>query len=676
MDSRSLVAHVLLFAAVARAQPIERVSVSSNGVPASGRSLRAAISADGRFVAFASEAADLVPGDTNGTWDVFVRDRLVDVTSRVSVSSDGRQGIPAPFALPPPEPSISADGRFVAFDVAFGNLVPGDTNGSSDVFVHDRLTGETSRVSVSSSGAEAAGGSLRPSLSADGRWVAFDSSASNLVAMDRNVARDVFVHDRLTGATMRASVGPSDHEANTDSIDASISADGRFVAFTSAATNLVPDHLFSSLDVYVRDRVTHTTILVAPRSALQREESQRAAISADGRYVAFDSANDFVGPDDNRLADVFVRDLSTATTTLVSASRNGGAGDRASQYPSISADGRFVAFASLSTDLVPGEDFYHWDVFVSDRDAATIRRLTFGPDLGPTDGSSDVPVISADGQSIAFESRAEDLVGGDTNGASDVFVVDRLGGRVALLGPRDGSELGGDLVRIDGFGFGPGGGAVTSVSFGGVPARIVDASPHRVFVRTPAGAGIVDVAVTGALGAQTLPAAFTYVDPALAARAGNVGAANGAREDVLLVNAVAGDPVTREITLRFRDAVRVVMNAPSSRSRARFVLYAWPGAPSGSTLTPLPTRLGRLVFAPPFVVGGPAPLAIWNNLGRPGVLGRASAPSSPAPSLVFDRPSGVPRAGRITFQGIIADDASAIPDRVSLTNAVIVREVP
>src|SRR5437870_4266363 len=232
----------------------ERVSVASDGTQGNGASDGAAISGDGRFVAFRSSASNLVPGDTNGTFDVFVHDRQTGETVRASVASDGAQGNGASNT-----PAISADGRFVAFTSSASNLVPGDTNSTDDVFVRDRQTRQTTRVSVASDGTQSNGLSLYQSISADGRFVAFPSAATNLVPGDTNAKADTFVHDRMTGATERVSVASDGTQGNGDSGVPAISADGRFVAFESDATNLVPVDTNSSRDVFVRATGTPTT---------------------------------------------------------------------------------------------------------------------------------------------------------------------------------------------------------------------------------------------------------------------------------------------------------------------------------------------------------------------------------------------------------------------------------
>jgi Tol biopolymer transport system component len=224
------------------------VSVDSSGAQGDGSSGggHISISADGRSVAFRSFASNLVAGDTNGFLDVFVHDRETGVTTRVSVDSSGAQGNEESEM-----PSISADGRFVAFHSLGSNLVAGDTNGFFDVFLHDRETGVTSRMSVDSSGLQGDNGSYNPSISADGRFVAFESDATNFVAGDSNFTTDVFVYEQATGGTERVSVNSSGADGNDGSILPAISAHGGLVAFESFASNLVAGDTNRSPDVFV-----------------------------------------------------------------------------------------------------------------------------------------------------------------------------------------------------------------------------------------------------------------------------------------------------------------------------------------------------------------------------------------------------------------------------------------
>jgi len=246
--------------------------------------------------------------------DVFVHDSVTGVTTRVSVDSSGNQGDSDSGGS-----SISSDGRYVAFNSYASNLVAGDTNGMPDVFVHDTVTGETTRVSVDSSGNQGNGHSYSPSISSDGRYVAFDSEATNLVAGDTNGWYDIFVHDTMTGETIRVSVGSSGNQGNYISFSPSISSDGRFVAFQSLATNLVAGDTNGVWDVFVHGTVTGVTSRVSVGSSGNQGDgdSRFPSISSDGRYVAFDSLASNLVPGDIGVRDVFVHDRQGAVTVLV-----------------------------------------------------------------------------------------------------------------------------------------------------------------------------------------------------------------------------------------------------------------------------------------------------------------------------------------------------------------------
>ena len=279
-----------------------------------GASRGPSISANGRFVAFTLFASNLVPGDTNET--VHVHDRKTGITTLVSVDSAGNEGNGNSGVA-----SISANGRFVTFTSIASNLVPGDTNETQDVFVHDRKTGITTRVSVDSAGNEGNRastergntGSFGSSITANGRFVAFMSSASNLVPGDTNETEDVFVHDRKTGITTRVSVNSAGNEGNNGSFGGSISANGRFVAFESGASNLVPGDTNETGDVFVHDRKTGITTLVSVDSAGNEgnDTSFAPSLSANGRFVTFTSiASNLVPGDTNGVEDVFVHELA------------------------------------------------------------------------------------------------------------------------------------------------------------------------------------------------------------------------------------------------------------------------------------------------------------------------------------------------------------------------------
>lgn len=409
----------------ALAQSTTRVSLASNGAQANDHSYFGfRISGEGRDVAFVSAASNLVPADTNGFEDILVRDRYAATTERVSVASDGAQANgPSLFA------SISADGRFVAFESYASNLVAGDTNGTDDVFVHDRATGVTVRVSVSSTGAQSNGGCISPSISSDGRFIAFDSAATNLVAGDTNGVQDVFVHDRLAGTTERVSVGVS--QANEPSANASCSSDGRYVVFESGATNLVAGDTNGVADVFVRDRLLGLTerVSVGTGGVQGNRFAANGALSADGRFAAFATGSStLVAGDTNETFDVFVRDRVALTTARISVTSSGAQTNGLCGLPALSADGRFVAWQSTASDVVPADLNGDLDVFVSDRATAITTRISVS--TGGAEGSGIYGSISANGGTVAFLSASPSLVAADTNGRLDVFVHDRSGSGV------------------------------------------------------------------------------------------------------------------------------------------------------------------------------------------------------------------------------------------------------
>lgn len=333
---------------------VSRVSVSSAGETGDSHSAfhGTAISVDGDVVAFSSLASNLVPLDENGVEDAFVHDNATALTRRVSV---GPQGVEADGRSN--EASLSSDGRFVCFSSAATNLVIDDSNGWRDVFVHDLAKGITTRVSVSSTGTEGDGDSLSRWISADGRFVAFESNASNLVPNDTNGTWDVFVHDVQTGETNRVSVDSSGNEGNGRSVGPSLSADGRFVAFDSAATNLVAGGTNGATHIFVHDRQSGVTSLVSRSTtsgAQGNSNSFQVWVSADGRFVTFASVASNLVPDDtNEVSDVFVHDRSTSRTSRVSVAAHGAQSLGDSSSPAISADGRFVAFHCRDGLLIP-----------------------------------------------------------------------------------------------------------------------------------------------------------------------------------------------------------------------------------------------------------------------------------------------------------------------------------
>ncbi|HWB74849.1 MAG TPA: hypothetical protein VG755_07830 [Nannocystaceae bacterium] len=397
-------------------------SVDALGGPSGGAS-SPSMSSNGLRVAFVSRANDLVMGpDTLLSDDVFVRDLGASSTTRVSVTPLGS----TPNAISS-APRISPDGGFVAFESTATDLVVGDTNARRDVFLRDLAGGATTLVALHEDGTQSNDESVMPALSDAATLVAFASDGTNLVDGDVEGRRDVFVRDREALTTERVSEGEIDDDAAGDSVMAAASHDGRFVAFRSSASNLVEGDRNRAADVFVWDAASGVIerVSVGVASEEETQSSSAPAISADGRYVAFDSSRaDLVATDTNNRVDVFLRDREAMTTERVSVDAAGFDADDGSFGASISADGRFVAFVSSATDLVAGDTNDRTDVFVRDRLAGTTSRASVASDGTQANLESSSPRLAADGSRVVFASRAANLVAGDTNNSDDVFVHD------------------------------------------------------------------------------------------------------------------------------------------------------------------------------------------------------------------------------------------------------------
>lgn len=398
------------------------VSRNEAGEAATQPSLFPVISADGRRVVFECDAANLVPGDTLGFRDIILRDTIAESVARVSARPDGAEA--NDFSR---YPVLSSDGRFVAFSSRASNLVPGEANRLYDVFVSDDSTVPPTMVRASSSpvGQPGDAHSLWPAISADGRFVAFESRASNLVTGDTLGFYDVFVFDRCANSVRRVSVSASGGEANGASTRPSISGDGRFVAFFSSASNLVAGDFNGVSDVFVFDCRTGTTERVSVSSSGIESDGdcRRPSLSADGNRVAFVSfASNLAPGDTNGLKDIFVRDRVAGTTVRVSESTAGAQGNGRSQYPSISADGRFVVFESNARNLVSFDGNNRLDVFRHDLATRETILVSSRPDGTSGVGDSAHASVSADGSAVSFDSDVPDLAPGDANGVRDAFV--------------------------------------------------------------------------------------------------------------------------------------------------------------------------------------------------------------------------------------------------------------
>ena len=410
---------------------------------------RLPISANGRFVAFSNVAGDVVasPSDGNNSGDIFVRDLQGGSTALVSVNAAGTAaGTPAPTRSHEAV-AVSADGRYVLFNSDAVDLVAGDANGFGDVFVRDLQLGTTELVSVNAAGSGAGDNwSFAVAMSPDGRFVLFTSEALDLVAGGTST-RDVFVRDRQTDTTILASLGTSGQHGNGPSLAKAISSDGRYVSFESHASNLVGADSNGVQDVFRRDLLAGTTQLVSANQAgsdTGNGFSTADAMSTDGRFVLFHSfgTNLTSTPDNNAGSDVFVRDLTAGLTSLASVNSAGTAtGAAASSAGSISDDGRYVAFWSDANDLVAG-DPQNRDVFVRDLQtgATTLVSVDSGGVKG--NGPSEGAAVSSDGRYVLFTSSASNLAAGDANGASDAFLRDRQLGTTTLVSVATGGQTG------------------------------------------------------------------------------------------------------------------------------------------------------------------------------------------------------------------------------------------
>jgi len=405
---------------------IRRVSLSLGGGSPNGGSDDVDVSGKGRLVAFTSEASDLGVDDDNELADVFVRDRRAGTTILVSAAPDGSVSNSQSGS-----PSISADGRYVAFDSFSSDLVTGDTNAANDVFVRDLVEGTTRLVSADPVDGPSDGGSGDPAISPDGRYVAFESVATDIVdGEDEPLTSDMFVRDLATGLTMVVSVDVDGAAPNGESFSPAISRGGTRVAFWSGASDLVPGDDNGFDDIFVRDLAAGTTerVSVALDGGDSDQLSRDPDLSADGNSVAFSSrANNLVVGDGNGFViDVFVRDLAAGATVRASVDAQGGDPQDNSEGPTLSASGNLVTFFSRAKDLVePRQRDSVQDVYVRDLVAGTTQLLTRDVQGRAPDSNSSRSAISGNGKVVGFESFAEDLVVGDDNQASDAFVVRR-----------------------------------------------------------------------------------------------------------------------------------------------------------------------------------------------------------------------------------------------------------
>jgi len=421
---------VLLFSTIvlpnaANAVPTTtRISLTSSGQQVAGANQNPSVSADGSVVVFES-LAPLLQTDNNGKADIYLVDIVSGDVELISVDSDGIVGNAASNY-----PTISANGRYIAFESAASNLVGSDSNKAVDVFLHDRQTGDTIRVSVKSDGSQGDSFSQHPAISADGSAIAFESKATNLVANDTNGLVDIFVRDRVAGATERVSVAGSDTQANGPSESPTLSGDGKFVAFRSIAGNLVAGDSNGKYHIYLRDRTqTQTTRLTQTTDGeLANGDSDAPSISADAVYVAFESdSTNLTTADFNGLRDIYVLDRKYQEHNNPPFARmvSPSLENAYSSNAAISSDGRYVVYSYRANNVN--------QILVGDTQYGRFNNVSVATYIPPWiapygqagNGSSANPSISADGRFIVFDSVATDIALGDTNNKDDVFLHDR-----------------------------------------------------------------------------------------------------------------------------------------------------------------------------------------------------------------------------------------------------------
>ncbi len=445
----SLFAFILSFVlapSISRAQivSVEAASVSSDEVLGDDNSFSSTITPDGRYVTIYSESTNLVAGDTNAVGDVFLRDRTLGTTERISVSSDETEANDeSGLAV------LSEDGRYIVFGSSATNLVAGDTNSVIDVFLRDRTLGTTERVSVNEADEETDGDSYNPSITEDADYVIFESDATNLVAGDTNGAKDIFIVELATGTVERLSVTSAEVEVDDFSYDPSISNDGRYVSFVSDATNLVAGDTNGTTDIFLRDRTLGTTerISVSTINLESDGDASSSRVSPDGRYVVFGSdSTDLVTGDTNGVADIFLRDRTLETTIRVSVASDTTQSNGESTFPYVSDNGRFITFGSSATNLVEDDTNGDPDVFLHDTLTGITERISLKADSTQADGNLfgiSAGVLSGDARFVIVSSGHTDIIAGDSNAAFDSFVYelddgDGISSTVERAAPNDG----------------------------------------------------------------------------------------------------------------------------------------------------------------------------------------------------------------------------------------------
>ena len=395
-----------------------RISVSAGGAQANSNSFVSTLTSDGRYIAFESLASNLVSTNTNGKSQIYIKDTSTGGIQLISMNGSGVAGNANSV-----EPSISGDGRYVAFTSDATNLIANDGNGLRDVFIFDRNSSSIMRVSPS--GVEPNGISHMPYLSRDGKYLVISSLATNFAVNDTNSFRDIFLYQLSSGILKRINTSATGEQANSDSFASGISSDGNYVAFVSSASNLAPNDSNSVYDIFLFDNTTgkNELISVASNGTLGNNVSTWPSVSDDGRIVAYISlATNLVTGDTNGKYDVFMRDRKFSTTTRISVDSTGNQANEFSWHPFVSGNGRYLVFWSFASNLIANDNNGQGDIFIHDRIKNTLERINVDTTGSEANSLTDRSLgVSHDGLIVSFNSFASNLVVGDSNLSSDVY---------------------------------------------------------------------------------------------------------------------------------------------------------------------------------------------------------------------------------------------------------------
>ena len=402
----------------------QTLSLDSAGTLGNGHSRYATQSEDGQFVAFSSSSTNLVAGDTNGEYDIFLRDRANDTTTRVSITSTGAEALGGDSM----NPSISDDGTLIVFESEATNLVVGDSNSDKDIFMHDTATGTSIRISTTTTGLETTNDSRNAKISGDGEWIVFETDAS-LQPSDTNNISDIYLYEVASGTITRISENTDGTQSNGISRNPSLSSDGRYIVFESAATTLVSGDTNGAFDIFLYDRILDNLerVNLTIGNTQSAGSSYRPSVSDDGNRVVFESdATDLIGAfnDTNGNRDIFIRLRNVPSTARVSVNSSGVQSNGDSTQATISRDGTGVLFQSLASTLVDDDTNGLSDIFMRSIDSATTQRLSLNRNGVEANGASYNAHLCPTERYVTFHTEATNMdTVTDDNGVDDIVAV-------------------------------------------------------------------------------------------------------------------------------------------------------------------------------------------------------------------------------------------------------------